>query len=60
MKARRQCDDISKGVKEKSHPEILYTVNLTFKNEGKICTFLDKGKKNSEEFELPGLPYKKY
>ena len=37
--------------RRKSHPRLLYTVNLSFKKEDKIWIFLDKGgKKEFEEF----------
>lgn len=58
MQARKQLNDIFKVLKEKKktcQPRLLYSGKVSFKNKGKIKTFLDREKLKESVTSRPVL-----
>ena len=56
LQARREWQDIFKVIKEENlQPRLLYSVRITFKNEGEIKSYTDKQKLREFSTTKPAL-----
>ena len=58
LQARREWQDVLKGMKEKNHqPRLLYPARISFKYEGEIKSFTDKQKLSCYPYGNPLVCY---
>ena len=58
LQARREWQDVLKGMKEKNHqPRLLYPARISFKYEGEIKSFKDKQKLREFSTTKPDLQH---